>query len=65
MGYAGEIGHTAIVENGPLCNCGNKGCLESLYAVSALVRKANNELPLYRDDDELKDIWLANGENNH
>jgi len=62
MGYAGEIGHTVIVENGPLCNCGNKGCLESLYAVPALVRKANNELPLYRDDDELKTIWLANGE---
>ena len=61
LGYVGEIGHTVIVENGPLCNCGNKGCLESLYAVPALVRKANNELPLYRDDDGLKNIWLANG----
>ncbi|KLU60681.1 N-acetylglucosamine repressor [Peptococcaceae bacterium CEB3] len=60
FGYAGEVGHTVIVENGPLCNCGNKGCLESLYAAPALVRKANQELPLYRDD-ALKRIWLAHG----
>jgi len=28
-GAAGEIGHLTIDENGPLCNCGNHGCLEA------------------------------------
>ncbi|MCK7580527.1 MAG: ROK family transcriptional regulator [Chromatiales bacterium] len=27
MGAAGEIGHLTIDEDGPLCNCGNHGCL--------------------------------------
>lgn len=27
---AGEIGHIEILENGPSCQCGNKGCLEML-----------------------------------
>ncbi|MFY9472167.1 MAG: ROK family transcriptional regulator, partial [Tepidanaerobacteraceae bacterium] len=27
-GHAGEIGHMSIQEAGPLCNCGNRGCLE-------------------------------------
>ncbi|MDA8443088.1 MAG: ROK family transcriptional regulator, partial [Peptococcaceae bacterium] len=60
-GHAGEMGHMVVVEDGPLCNCGNKGCLESIYAVSALVRKANNELPLCQDNDGLKAIWQQKG----
>ena len=28
-GAAGEIGHITIDENGPLCKCGNYGCLEA------------------------------------
>lgn len=30
-GFAGEIGHASICYDGPLCECGNRGCLE-LYA---------------------------------
>jgi predicted NBD/HSP70 family sugar kinase len=30
-GTAGEFGHVSLNENGPLCNCGNRGCWE-LYA---------------------------------
>ena len=29
QGFAGEIGHTIIVEDGNLCECGRKGCLEA------------------------------------
>lgn len=61
-GFAGEMGHTVVVENGPLCNCGNRGCLESLYAVPALERRANMELVLYGPDDSLKSVWLDKGE---
>lgn len=29
-GFAGEIGHQTVKLNGPLCGCGNYGCLEAL-----------------------------------
>jgi predicted NBD/HSP70 family sugar kinase len=29
-GTAGEIGHTVIDPGGPICRCGNRGCLETL-----------------------------------
>lgn len=57
QGHAGEIGHIVMVENGPLCNCGNRGCLESICGIPALVRKANSELPLISEEDPLKKIW--------
>ena len=39
-GFAGEIGHILIDPNGPLCNCGLFGCLESFVSGSALVKLA-------------------------
>ncbi len=39
-GTAGEIGHTTIEPDGPLCNCGNYGCLESLAAGPAIAQRA-------------------------
>ena len=32
-GTAGEVGHQTIAENGPLCRCGNRGCLEAIASV--------------------------------
>lgn len=29
MGFAGEIGHTCVVNNGRQCGCGHRGCLET------------------------------------
>lgn len=37
-GMAGEFGHVTIDENGPRCNCGNKGCWEVFASNSAAVR---------------------------
>jgi glucokinase-like ROK family protein len=39
-GSAGEIGHITIDENGPLCICGNHGCLEAYAGGNAIARKA-------------------------
>lgn len=36
-GSAGEFGHTIIRENGPLCRCGNRGCLEAIAGGSAIL----------------------------
>lgn len=34
---AGEIGHIPIDTDGPLCNCGNRGCLECYIAERGLI----------------------------
>ncbi len=39
-GSAGEIGHITIDENGPLCSCGNRGCLEAVAGGNAVANKA-------------------------
>ena len=39
-GSAGEIGHTTIREDGPLCACGNHGCLETLAGGKAIASQA-------------------------
>lgn len=36
FGTAGEIGHTTLDENGPVCRCGNRGCLEMYVGGAAL-----------------------------
>ena len=47
-GTAGEIGHTVLVPNGPLCGCGKHGCLEALSSGLAIARKASAALRLGR-----------------
>jgi glucokinase len=37
-GFAGEVGHQTILAGGPLCGCGNHGCLEALAAGPAIGR---------------------------
>jgi glucokinase len=39
-GLAGEFGHIIIDPDGPLCNCGAHGCLETLVSATAVVRRA-------------------------
>lgn len=36
VGGAGEIGHVTVDPNGPLCACGNHGCLQAMAAAGAL-----------------------------
>jgi glucokinase len=37
-GRAGEIGHTVLLVNGPLCGCGHRGCAEALASRTAMER---------------------------
>ena len=43
-GSAGEVGHMNIDENGPLCNCGLKGCLETYVGGPHLVKRVRRDL---------------------
>ena len=45
-GVAGEVGHTPIIEDGLICRCGNRGCLETVatsHAVSDLLGRSRGE----------------------
>jgi glucokinase-like ROK family protein len=39
-GCAGDIGHICVDKAGPLCACGNRGCLEAMTAGPAIASKA-------------------------
>lgn len=42
---SGEIGHTTIIPDGPLCSCGNRGCLEGLASEAAMLNCIRDSLP--------------------
>jgi glucokinase len=43
-GGAGEFGHMTILPRGPVCGCGNHGCLEALASGTAIARAAREEV---------------------
>ncbi len=53
FGMAGEFGHTSIDMNGPLCSCGNRGCLERListpWIIENIVRELDGETAAFID----------------
>ncbi len=38
-GGAGEIGHVVVQENGELCRCGKRGCLETIASARAVLQQ--------------------------
>ena len=53
-GTAGEVGHLTLDEQGPLCRCGSRGCLEAYAATGPALtmmaeQLAGNEQPLQID----------------
>ncbi len=43
-GLAGEFGHTIVKKNGPLCGCGNHGCLEALASDRAIAESLSEKI---------------------
>lgn len=43
-GFAGELGHVIIDQNGRLCGCGRKGCLETYASATGIVKTAEEQL---------------------
>jgi len=41
---AGEIGHVPIAPDGPVCGCGQTGCLEAFCASAAIVQRCREQL---------------------
>ncbi len=44
FGFAGEFSHIPVVDNGILCHCGKRGCLETIASGSALEHLAKEGL---------------------
>ena len=43
-GYSGEFGHSSVLSNEIICQCGKKGCLETEISGQALVRRFREKL---------------------
>ncbi|MHB1654246.1 MAG: ROK family protein [Desulfitobacteriaceae bacterium] len=65
---AGEVGHLSVQRDGPLCTCGQRGCLESLISVPAIQKMLKekfacsefNEVREYGLESLLDDEVLSN-----
>lgn len=56
-GFAGELGHVTIRrENGRLCGCGRKGCLEAYASATGVARSAREILTSSTEPSSLRDI---------
>lgn len=55
-GGAGEFGHTVLDPNGPLCACGNRGCLETYVSDPSLMRLAAEAVSRGELDEKVRDI---------
>ena len=44
-GIAGEVGHIVVQPDGPLCTCGNRGCLEAIASGTGIARAARESAP--------------------
>lgn len=66
-GFGGELGHTVIDPDGPLCGCGRHGCWERMASGSALGEQARAAVAAGRGDGILAaagvlDVALVSGE---
>ena len=65
LGYAGEFGHTCVVDGGRACGCGHNGCLESYVGAAGIVKTAqelmaeSDAASLMRDLEKLSPRTIA------
>jgi len=47
---AGEIGHMTIDMNGPVCECGNRGCFQTFATGHAIAKRAREKMNISSDE---------------
>jgi glucokinase-like ROK family protein len=52
-GFAGEVGHMTVDRDGPACNCGNRGCWETVAGEEALFERVRTAIV------QNPDSWVA------
>lgn len=60
-GMAGEIGHVCVAPSGPICRCGNRGCLETVASPVAVARLLEQSVGRPTTPDQLLDL-VASGD---
>jgi len=55
-GFAGELGHVCVVQDGRQCNCGLKGCLETYASAMGVARTAREFLQNDHRDSLLRKL---------
>ncbi|RSM44014.1 ROK family protein [Amycolatopsis balhimycina DSM 5908] len=72
-GVAGEIGHVPVLDGGPSCHCGGRGCVEAIASTEAILTRARlvtGEASLSMDDavtrarggdEPLREVFAAAG----
>lgn len=58
---AGEVGHMTILMHGPVCSCGNRGCLEAMASGWAIAKQA--QLAIQENKKEGHILWKLASEN--
>ena len=58
---SGEIGHCVLVEDGPRCGCGQRGCFEALAAGAAIAERAGRLVDKTALDSQMAGHADANG----
>lgn len=59
-GMSGEIGHITIDPSGYQCNCGRRGCLETIASATGIVRQAMDYITIHTDSN-LAVFYKENG----
>ena len=60
LGAAGEVGHLTLDEQGPMCRCGSRGCLEAYASTPAVVEMMAGQLPGAGIDDVVEAAEAGN-----
>lgn len=60
LGGAGEFGHMVIERDGPVCSCGNRGCLEAIAGGRAITAAPGLRDDIERAAGEAIGVGLAN-----
>ena len=55
---AGEVGHQVLIPYGPVCGCGNRGCLEAICSGPAIAKRAQEKI---RKNPHTKILDLVDG----
>ncbi|NOZ34700.1 MAG: ROK family protein [Chlorobi bacterium] len=55
-GFAGEAGHVIVKENGRLCGCGRKGCLETYVSANGLLKTVKELLSATDEESMIRNI---------
>ncbi|MGN9867229.1 ROK family transcriptional regulator [Bacillus swezeyi] len=57
QGIAGELGHMIIDMNGEICECGNRGCLQTLVSGPAIAERGRTQLKERSDGLTAQDLF--------